>query len=113
MLCGQQLAGSIHPAPRNGSQEPNAVWSAKMPNIMAQGWARTPSQAPGRYALHQQEHSSSAFVGWLKIMRLWIARSEQRRTLGELAEQDERMLRDIGVSREAAQGEVAKPFWRR
>ena len=84
-----------------------------MSNIMAQGWARTPSQAPGRYALHQQEHSSSAFVGWLKITRLWIARSEQRRTLGELAEQDERMLRDIGVSREAAQGEVAKPFWRR
>ena len=84
-----------------------------MPNIMVQGWAQTPVRAPGRYARHQQEHSSSAFIGRLRIVRLWIARSEQRRALGELAEQDERILRDIGVSREAARGEAAKPFWRR
>ena len=84
-----------------------------MPNIMVQGRTRTPSQAPRRYALHQQEHSSSAFIGWLKIVRLWIARSQQRRALEELVEQDERTLRDIGVSRETARREAAKPFWQR
>jgi uncharacterized protein YjiS (DUF1127 family) len=84
-----------------------------MPNIMVQGWARTPAQGSGRYALHQQDDSSSSLTGWLKAARLWIARSQQREALADLVEQDERMLRDIGVSRAAAQREAAKPFWRR
>jgi uncharacterized protein YjiS (DUF1127 family) len=44
---------------------------------------------------------------------LWLARSRQRRHLGELAEWDDHLLKDIGVSREAALREAAKPFWRR
>ena len=46
-------------------------------------------------------------------MRLWIARSQQRGALADLIKLDERMLRDIGVSRDAARREAAKPFWRR
>jgi uncharacterized protein YjiS (DUF1127 family) len=84
-----------------------------MQNITVQGWARTPSEAPGRHALHRQEHSSNSLLGLLTNARLWMARSQQRRALGELVEQDERMLRDIGVSRDAAQREAAKPFWQR
>ena len=43
---------------------------------------------------------------------LWLARSRQRRHLRELAEWDDYLLKDIGVSREAALREAAKPFWR-
>jgi uncharacterized protein YjiS (DUF1127 family) len=52
-------------------------------------------------------------LGLLTNARLWAARSQQRRALGELVERDDRMLRDIGVSRDAAQREAAKPFWQR
>ncbi|RMH51121.1 MAG: DUF1127 domain-containing protein [Alphaproteobacteria bacterium] len=38
----------------------------------------------------------------------WIDVASQRRRLAEL---DERMLRDIGISREAARAEAARPFW--
>ena len=84
-----------------------------MANIMAHGWARPPTQGAGGYTLHKQSGSSSSLLAWLKAVSLWNSRSQQRRTLGELVEQDERMLRDIGVSREAARGEAAKPFWQR
>jgi len=39
----------------------------------------------------------------------WHCRQQQRRTLMQL---DERMLRDMGISRADAEHEAAKPFWR-
>ncbi len=39
----------------------------------------------------------------------WSSREAQRRHLLEL---DERLLRDVGLSREDAEAEAAKPFWR-
>ena len=39
----------------------------------------------------------------------WIERGRSRRALAEL---DDRLLRDIGVTRFDASHEVAKPFWR-
>ena len=39
----------------------------------------------------------------------WNRREAQRRHLLEL---DERLLRDVGLSREDAEAEAAKPFWR-
>jgi len=46
-------------------------------------------------------------------IRLWIARSRQRRHLAEMVVWDDHILKDIGVSRDAALREAAKPFWRR
>ena len=43
--------------------------------------------------------------------RLWCSRIRQRRALGELAG-DDRLLKDIGVARDEALREAAKPFWR-
>jgi len=45
-----------------------------------------------------------------RVVQLWAARRRERQTLAELSDH---MLRDIGVSRAEAQGESAKPFWRR
>lgn len=42
------------------------------------------------------------------ILATWGARLKQRT---DLAEMDDRMLKDIGVSRGAAQIEADKPFW--
>ena len=54
--------------------------------------------------------TQSAFAATL---RLWIARSRQRRHLAELARWDDHLLKDIGVSREATLREAAKPFWQK
>ncbi len=40
---------------------------------------------------------------------LWQERAEQRHRLAEL---DERMLKDIGLTRADVQAEINKPFWR-
>lgn len=45
------------------------------------------------------------------LLHMWFARSRQRKALLELAE-DGRRLNDIGLTREQALGEAAKPFWR-
>lgn len=47
--------------------------------------------------------------GLLDRIAAWFERSRQRRALAGL---DERMLRDIGVSRADAIREAGKPFWR-
>lgn len=39
----------------------------------------------------------------------WLERTQQRRALQRL---DDRMLRDIGLSRADVAGESTKPFWR-
>ena len=38
----------------------------------------------------------------------WLDRARQRRQLGEL---DDRLLRDIGLSRAEVDNEISRPFW--
>jgi uncharacterized protein YjiS (DUF1127 family) len=40
---------------------------------------------------------------------VWLERARQRRHLGQL---DDRLLRDIGLSRAEVENEIARPFWR-
>jgi uncharacterized protein YjiS (DUF1127 family) len=77
---------------------------------LVQGRTRTLTQIPGGHALVHQNDSSSLANGLMDTARILIARSQQRRELGELTGD---ILKDIGVSREEAQREAAKPFWRR
>lgn len=44
----------------------------------------------------------------VETFRFWLERNEERRRLMDL---DERMLRDIGMTRGQATREAAKPFW--
>ena len=53
-----------------------------------------------------------ALSACLNAVATWIVRSGQRRALRQLA-QDGRLLADIGLTREQALDETAKPFWRR
>jgi uncharacterized protein YjiS (DUF1127 family) len=79
-----------------------------MSNAMARGRTGTAGDVPGAHAPHHRRHASGLAGAWL-----WIARSRQRRALGELAERNDRLLEDIGVTRAEALREAAKPFWRR
>lgn len=45
------------------------------------------------------------------VLALWRARSRQRQHLREIADWDAYILKDIGVSRDAARREAAKFFW--
>ncbi len=45
----------------------------------------------------------------LDVLLGWLERSRQRRHLAEL---DDRLLRDIGVSRVDVDAEISRPFWR-
>ena len=42
------------------------------------------------------------------IIGVWLERARQRRALAEL---DDRLLCDIGLTRSEAEREAAKPFW--
>jgi len=55
-------------------------------------------------------HALSLATGWRNTVRDWIARSDQRRVLGELTGH---FLNDIGMSPDEARREAAKPFWQR
>lgn len=54
-------------------------------------------------------HARRMARGLLTIIGTWIQHSRQRRALANL---DDHLLRDIGVSRSEATREIDKPFWR-
>jgi uncharacterized protein YjiS (DUF1127 family) len=60
-----------------------------------------------RYVARQRGHGS--LQSFAALLRLWRSRTRERRHLARL---DERMLRDIGITRLDAARECAKPFWR-
>ena len=52
----------------------------------------------------------SAWSVPIAVLREWRRRSRER---AQLASLDDRMLRDIGISRGDMLAEINKPFWRR
>jgi uncharacterized protein YjiS (DUF1127 family) len=68
-----------------------------------------------RRASHARGHFGPrgrlAYLGGtvVRTVLLWMERSRQRRALAEL---DDRLLRDIGLTRDEARRECANPFWK-
>ena len=60
-----------------------------------------------RPASYSQRRRVMQLVG--RVIATWMGRSRQRRALANL---DDRLLEDIGITRSAAAREGAKPFWR-
>ena len=52
---------------------------------------------------------STAFGYGMRLCAEWLERTRQRH---QLAQFDERMLRDIGIRRSDVVAETTKPFWR-
>jgi uncharacterized protein YjiS (DUF1127 family) len=84
-----------------------------MSKPLVQGSNLTLVNFPGGYARVQQDSSPTSAVSWMDTVRIWSARSRERRALRELAELDDYFLKDIGVSRGQVLREAAKPFWQR
>ena len=72
---------------------------------------RTVAHFSNGRTLRQQDNSGTSAVGWLATLRLWIARSQQRKALRELSRMNDARLKDVGVSQHQAQREGAKRFW--
>ncbi|MFT6579701.1 MAG: hypothetical protein ACJAU6_000118 [Alphaproteobacteria bacterium] len=53
--------------------------------------------------------SVEPWLGWTYLVQLWCERRRQRRALARL---DDRLLRDIGISKRRAKEESEKTFWR-
>src|SRR5262249_15672728 len=47
------------------------------------------------------------------LLDIWVARALQRKALSALADGNEHLLKDIGISRDAALREAAKWFWQK
>ena len=60
---------------------------------------------------HQRRILPSLSTQLLAIIRTWIERSRQREALLRLAERNDYLLKDIGVSQAEALHEAEKPFW--
>jgi uncharacterized protein YjiS (DUF1127 family) len=60
--------------------------------------------------LYQPNSGPAPAIRW-RGWSSWAARRRQRRTLRDLAE-DKHLLDDLGLTREQAMDEAAKPFWR-
>jgi uncharacterized protein YjiS (DUF1127 family) len=56
-----------------------------------------------------RDRLSDRFLSLVELLQAWGARARERRMLLEL---DERMLKDIGVTRADVAREATKPFWR-
>ena len=59
--------------------------------------------------LPSRQFAVGGLRAWAGILGTWFERSRQRRALAEL---DDRLLDDIGVTRSEARREAAKPLWR-
>ncbi len=46
---------------------------------------------------------------WFTLVNIWRQRSRQRKQLARL---DQHLLKDIGLTKEMAAKEIAKPFWK-
>ena len=62
--------------------------------------------APNRAFVHQ---GAERLIGWLEAISVMFSRRRQRQALLEL---DDHLLNDIGLTREQANKEARKPFWR-
>lgn len=82
-----------------------------MPNSLVEG--SIPGQVDGARATCRFADQSAPASSWLSKIAVSLARCRQRRALEELAKLNSHLLEDIGVSKEEALREAAKPFWRR
>jgi len=63
--------------------------------------------------LGQSDRPASAFAPLLRLCRFVVSRYERWLQRQDLAELDDHILRDIGISPQEVARECAKPFWRR
>ena len=69
---------------------------------------RIPPYARRRHPIEVSDHIVERLRDVLAVIEVWRESARQRRALARL---DDRMLKDIGLSREQAEHEICKLFW--
>ena len=80
-----------------------------MDTIIKQRRSVTPLPRPPEGWEDSARRRSAVFDWILETLLIWQERASQRSDLGQL---NDRMLKDIGLSRADVMREVEKPFWR-
>lgn len=70
---------------------------------------RTTVMPQARAAAIRRRFAAGRTTPWIDLLATWLERARQRRALQRL---DDRMLKDIGLSRADVAHESDKPFWR-
>jgi uncharacterized protein YjiS (DUF1127 family) len=109
MLCGQRFSGRIGPAP----QPPRKPGWFPLEQTMSHTIPGSVPFSAGGLGLHpsRRAHITSLAGKLSSTIGLWSARSRQRRALGDLAELNSHLLKDIGVTPNEAFREAGKWFW--
>ena len=69
-----------------------------------------PSRLPAGHVSHS--HITGLFRNAVNTVFAWADRAVKRRELRDLLMQDDRVLSDVGLSREMVMREAFKAFWR-
>ena len=86
-------------------------WRLKTRAELSRGTSCYPDRIPQETQSQASLHRLSGFLSGVRAaLREWRRRRNGRL---ELARLDERMLRDIGLTRFDAEYEINKPFWRK
>jgi uncharacterized protein YjiS (DUF1127 family) len=77
------------------------------------GLPRAAANSPGRADASCSNTWAKRLIAATRLtIGRWVERARQRRALRRLAERDDYLLKDIGVSQQEAFREADKPFWR-
>jgi len=81
-------------------------WTDTISNLLSTGRARGPV---GKLEIRKTPGLAGVIRGMICLLLVWQDRAKSRHQLAEL---DDRLLKDIGISRIDAHYEATKPFWR-
>ena len=87
--------------------DPEHSMAKNLPQISHSAWPTEPGCDLG------PKQDSSPLALLFRVIGIWMERGRRRRRLRELAELNNYLLLDIGITQEEAMREAAKPFWKR
>jgi uncharacterized protein YjiS (DUF1127 family) len=82
-----------------------------MSSSLIRTWIFLTAHTPKTNVIHRGGHLTKLSIDLAARIRSWIARSRQRQALSELAERNDYLLKDIGVTQNEARREAEKWFW--
>ena len=82
-----------------------------MSSLLVRGWISLTANTAQTNVIRRRRYLSTWLIGSSAKIRSWIARNRQRQALGQLAERNDYLLKDIGVTQDEARREAAKWFW--
>jgi uncharacterized protein YjiS (DUF1127 family) len=106
MLCRQTGIDRI-----GSARNINKDRGAQMPEPSVSSAGRRLETAAQGTRLSEKNSSFPAAI--VHTMTVWLDRRRRRRELQDLAERNDRLLADVGLTREEALREASKPCWQR